>query len=122
MSPIQMSKLESAIRIVLEFNEAFNRHDVSAMRKLISKDCVFESTSPAPAGSKYTGKESITQYLQDLFTDAPKAKMEIEEAFGMGNRCIMRWKYIAGEGHVRGVDLFQVKEGYISERLSYAKE
>jgi len=116
-----MSKLESAIRVVLEFNEAFNRHDVNGMKKLLSADCVFESTSPAPGGSVYTGKESIAQYLQDLFTDAPKAKMEIEEAFGMGNRCIMRWKYSWGDGHVRGVDLYQVTEGHISEKLSYTK-
>ena len=27
MSPIRMSKLESAVRIVLEFNNAFHRHE-----------------------------------------------------------------------------------------------
>jgi len=25
------------------------------------------------------------------------------------------------KGHVRGVDIFQVKDGYISEKLSYVK-
>jgi hypothetical protein len=29
MSPTRMSRLESSIRLVLEFNEAFNRHDVA---------------------------------------------------------------------------------------------
>jgi hypothetical protein len=42
MSPIRMSKIESGMRVVLEFNEAFNRHDVTGMMQLLSDDCVFE--------------------------------------------------------------------------------
>ena len=34
MSPIRMSKIEFAIRTVLEFNQAFNRHDVTGMMAL----------------------------------------------------------------------------------------
>jgi hypothetical protein len=36
MSPIRMSKLEAAMRVVLAFNEAFNRHDVPGMMQLMS--------------------------------------------------------------------------------------
>ena len=36
MSPIRMSKIENALRIVLEFNEAFNRHDVTGMMQLMT--------------------------------------------------------------------------------------
>ena len=43
------------MRVVLEFNEAFNRHDVAGMMQLMSEDCVFENTSPAPDGTVYTG-------------------------------------------------------------------
>lgn len=39
----------------------------------------------------------------------------------MGDRCIMRWKYSWGDGHVRGVDIFKVKGGFITEKLSYVK-
>jgi hypothetical protein len=31
MSPARMSKLESSMRIVLEFKDAFNSHDVAGM-------------------------------------------------------------------------------------------
>ena len=44
MSPIRMSKVEGALRVVLEFNEAFNQHDVVGMMQLMSADCVFENT------------------------------------------------------------------------------
>jgi steroid delta-isomerase-like uncharacterized protein len=126
MSPANMTKLESAMRIVLEFNEAFNRHDVTGMMRLMSEDCVFENTDPAPDGTVYSGKEAVRQFWQDFFRDSPQAHIDIEEIFGLENRCIMRWKYhwvdAAGKkGHVRGVDIFQVKEGFISEKLSYVK-
>lgn len=126
MSPIRMSKIETASRIVLEFNEAFNRHDVEGMMKLMSDDCVFENTDPAPDGTRYAGKEAVTQFWKNFFQESPQAHIEIEEIFGLGMRCVMRWKYewIDAEGkkgHVRGVDIFQVREGLITEKFSYVK-
>ncbi len=126
MSSTRLARLESALRVVLEFNEAFNRHDVAGMMQLMTDDCVFENTSPAPDGTVYTGKAAVTQFWQDFFRESPQARIDIEEAFGLGLRCIMRWKYswvdAAGNpGHVRGVDIFQVQGGLIREKLSYVK-
>ena len=126
MSPTRMSRLESAIRLVLEFNEAFNRHDVAGMLKLMSDNCVFENTDPAPDGAVYSGKAAITRFWQDFFCASPHAHIEIEEVFSLGERCIMRWRYAwvdaAGkEGHVRGVDIFRVRNGSICEKFSYVK-
>jgi predicted SnoaL-like aldol condensation-catalyzing enzyme len=121
-----MSKLESAIRIVLEFHEAFNRHDVAGMMKLMSDDCIFENTNPPPDGAVYSGKEVVTHFWQDFFRESPHAHIEIEEIFSFGERCVMRWRYswvnMGGEkGHVRGVDIFRVRNGSICEELSYVK-
>ena len=126
MSPVQMSKIESGMRIVLDFNDAFNRHDVAGMMKLMTDDCLFENTDPAPDGTIYSGKAAVTRFWQDFFKESPHAHIEIEEIFGMGLHCIMRWKYTwvdaAGQqGHVRGVDVFKLKEELISEKLSYVK-
>ncbi len=127
MSPTRMSKIESATRVVLAFNEAFNRHDVAGMMELMSEDCVFENTASAPDGTVYKGREAVTQFWQEFFRESPKAHIEIEDVFGMGYRCVMRWRYdwvdAAGEnGHVRGVDIFQVRNGLIREKSSYVKE
>jgi len=121
-----MSKLESGVRLVIEFNEAFNRHDVARMMQLMSDDCLFENTDPAPDGMVYKGKEAVTQFWQDFFRESPQAHIEVEEIFGLGFRCVMRWKYdwLDGEGkqgHVRGVDIFKLKDGLICEKLSYVK-
>ncbi len=123
---MKLSKLEAAIRIVLEFNEAFNRHDVAGMMQLMSDDCVFENTAPAPDGTVYSGKEAVTQFWHHFFHESPQAHIDIEEIFGFSNRCVMRWRYnwvdAAGQaGHIRGVDIFQVKNELITEKLSYVK-
>jgi len=123
---MRMSRIESAIRVVLEFNKAFNRHDVAGMMQLMSDDCTFENYGPAPDGAVYAGKEAITRFWQDFFRESPQAHIEIEEIFGFGFRCVTRWRYDwvngAGEkGHVRGVDIFKLKGGSICEQLSYVK-
>lgn len=123
---MKMVKIEAAMRVVLAFNDAFNRHDVPAMMALMTDDCVFENTSPAPDGTRYVGKAAVTQFWQDFFSASPAAYIHVEEIFGLGWRCVMRWRYdwvdAAGQpGHVRGVDIFTVKDGLISEKLSYVK-
>ena len=123
---MKMSKIETVMRTVLKFNEAFNRHDVAGMMQLMSDNCIFEDTTPSPDGTIYSGKEAVTQFWHDFFRQSSQPHIEIEEIFGMGFRCIMRWRYewidAAGEkGHVRGVDIFKLKDGLISEKLSYVK-
>jgi len=126
MSPARMAKVESGMRLVLAFNDAFNQHDIEGMMKLMSEDCAFENTSPAPDGTVYKGKDAVTKFWHNFFRESPSAHIEIEEIFGLGNHCIMRWRYdwvdVSGiKGHVRGVDIFKIKEGFISEKLSYVK-
>ncbi|MFW6098187.1 MAG: nuclear transport factor 2 family protein [Chloroflexota bacterium] len=121
-----MSRLESTVRVVLAFNEAFNDHDVAAMMQLMSDNCRFENTEPAPDGAVYEGKEAVTRFWREFFRQSPHAHIEIEEVFGLGNRCVMRWCYewvnAEGEpGHVRGVDIYRVQDGLICEKLSYVK-
>lgn len=126
MSPTKMSRLESAMRVVLAFNEACNRHDVAGMMRLMSDDCRFENTAPAPDGTVYEGKEAVTRFWQTFFAESPQAHFETEEIFGLGRRCIVRWRYEwvdadGAPGHVRGVDVFRVEDELIVEKLSYVK-
>jgi hypothetical protein len=45
----------------------------------------------------------------------------VEETFTSGERVVQRWVYNWGDGHVRGVDLFQVRDGKVTEKRSYVK-
>lgn len=126
MSAECLLQMEEPMRVVLAFNDALNRHDVEGMMQLMTEDCVFENTNPPPEGSVYSGKAAVTQFWQDFFRQSPHAHIEIEEIFGVGARCIMRWRYewvdqSGQQGYVRGVDLYQVRDNLICEKLSYVK-
>ena len=71
-------------------------------------------------------KPPSQQYWQAFFARSPKAHIKIEETFGYGLRCVMRYRYdgldeSGTSGHVRGVDLLRVQNGLIVEKLSYLK-
>jgi ketosteroid isomerase-like protein len=110
---------------VERFNDAFNRHDVDAMMRCMTADCVFENTRPAPDGTRLVGQSAVRSFWQEFFARSPEARFETEELFAAGDRCVVRWTYHwirnGKAGHVRGVDLFRVRDGHVAEKLSYVK-
>jgi ketosteroid isomerase-like protein len=116
----------SAIAAVEQFNDAFNRHDVAALMAAMTDDCIFENTFPAPDGTRYEGQAAVRAVWESFFASSPQARFETEEIFAAGDRCVVRWVYhwVDGEGrpgHVRGVDLFRLRNGKVAEKLSYVK-
>lgn len=117
---------ESASAIIEHFNEAFNRHDVDAIMALMTEDCVFENTSPAPDGERHEGQAEVQEFWQRFFAGTPSAHFETEDLFAAGDRCTVRWRYTWTEpdgesGHVRGVDVYRLRDGKVAEKLSYVK-
>lgn len=126
MTPIHLEHIESGVRTVIAFTEAFNRHDLPGMLGLLSEDCILEAASPPPDGAVYRGKATLSLFWQDYFTRSYNAHLKIEETAGFGLRCVVRWRcdWTDGAGlptHRRGVDLFRVQNGLIAEHLSYVK-
>jgi uncharacterized protein (TIGR02246 family) len=111
--------------VVEAFNEAFNRHDVDAIMALMTDDCVFENTRPAPDGTRVAGQDAVRSFWTQFFARSPQARFDTEEIFESGDRCVVRWMYQwvrdGTPGHVRGVDLFRVRDGKVAEKLSYVK-
>ena len=126
-SSMKMSKLETAIRVVIDFNKAFNGHDVPAMIGLVSDDCVFENPDPFAKAELYKGREELARFGERFFVLHPQATFEIDEIFGFSIHCVMRWSLdseeIPGVRHrFQGVDLFQIKNALICEKLTYVKK
>jgi len=111
--------------IIDRFNDAFNRHDVDAIMICMTSDCVFENTRPAPDGARLVGQAAVRAYWEEFFARSPLARFDTEEVFAVGDRCVVRWVYHwvrdGTPGHVRGVDLFRVRDGKVAEKLSYVK-
>jgi ketosteroid isomerase-like protein len=112
---------EATLTTIERFNEAFNRHDVDAVMALMTEDVVFENTSPPPDGERYEGQAAVRAAWEALFAGSPAAHFESEDIFAVGDRTVVRWRYSWGDGHIRGVDVFRVREGKVADKLSYVK-
>jgi ketosteroid isomerase-like protein len=114
-----------ASAVVERFNDAVNRHDVDGIMALMTDECVFENTRPAPDGTRVAGQAAMRAFWVEFFQRSPKARFDTEEVFESGDRCVVRWVYHwvreGVPGHVRGVDVFRVRDGKVAEKLSYVK-
>jgi len=116
----------STLAAVRRFNKAFDRHDVDGVMAAMTEDCVFENTCPPPDGERYAGQDSVRAFWERFFDSSPDARFTTEEIFAAKDRCVVRWRYDwAGKdgtpGHIRGVDLFLVRDGKVAEKLAYVK-
>lgn len=117
---------KETLATIQRFNEAFNQHDVDAVMATMTDDCVFENTSPSPDGERYSGQAAVRAFWEQFFGSSPHAKFETEDIFAGGDRCVVRWLYRWVEedgkhGHIRGVDVFRVRDGKVAEKFAYVK-
>jgi ketosteroid isomerase-like protein len=117
------AETQMTLDVIRRFNEAFNRHDVDGVMALMTADCVFENTLPAPDGERFEGAPAVRAFWQRFFQTTPAARFETEESFAVGDRCVVRWVFRWDDrgGHVRGVDVLRVRDGKVAEKLAYVK-
>jgi ketosteroid isomerase-like protein len=113
-------------RMVIDrFNEAFNRHDADALAPLLTDDTVFEDTSPAPDGQRIEGKAAVMTFWRGWFARNSDAVFDAEEVIVSDERAVVRWVYRklrSGQPwHLRGVDVFTVRDGKVAAKLAYVK-
>ena len=106
--------------VVEAFGAAWADHDLEAALSLITEDCVFDATGPAPDGSRHVGKEAVRRAWQAIFDDGD-SRFDAEETFAAGDRVVQLWRYTWADGHVRGVDVLRVRDDKVAEKLSYVK-
>lgn len=111
--------------VIDRFNEAFNKHDADALALVLTDDTVFEDTSPGPDGQRIEGKIAVVAFWRGWFTRNPDAHFEAEEMIVSGDRAVVRWVYRKTRNgrpwHLRGVDVFTVRDGKVAAKLAYVK-
>ena len=117
---------DPVLSLVVRFNEALNRQEVDTMLGLMTEECVFENTAPSPDGARYQGQKAVRAFWEAFFRSSQSPRIEIEEIFVLGERCVMRWIYHWVDtqglpGHIRGVDIYKISGDKIAEKLSYVK-
>jgi hypothetical protein len=108
------------LKVVEAFGLAWADHDLDAALAMITDDCLFDATGPAPDGTRCVGADAIRAAWGPIFADT-RSQFEAEETFQADDRVVQRWRYTFDGGHVRGVDLFRVRDGKVAEKLSYVK-
>jgi ketosteroid isomerase-like protein len=107
------------------FNEAFSRHDADALAAWLTEDTVFENTSPAPDGQRIEGKAAVVAFWREWFARNADAVFDTEEVILGADRVVVRWVYRKVRNgqpwHVRGVDVFAVRDGKVAAKLAYVK-
>jgi uncharacterized protein (TIGR03086 family) len=107
------------------FNAAFGSADMEAVLDLVTDDCVFEATGPAPDGTRHSGRDAVRAAWEEVFATPGMAFVE-EESYVQGDRATVRWRYEwhppdGTSGHVRGVDVMRFRDGKVCEKFSYVK-
>ena len=127
MTPEQnAASQELTTRTTIErFNQAFNLHDGNGLAALLTEDTVFEDTSPAPDGRRIEGKAAVVDFWRGWFERNPDARFEAEDMIVSGNRATVLWVYHKMRNgqpwHLRGVDVFTVRDGKVTAKLAYVK-
>ncbi len=117
---------EQATRTAIDkFNEVFNRHDADSLATFLTEDTIFEDTSPAPDGRRIEGKVAVVEFWRAWFARNTDARFEAEEVIVSGNRATVLWVYRKMRNgqpwHLRGVDVFTVRDGKVAAKLAYVK-
>ena len=112
--------MDDVLSVIDTFGAAWASHDLDAALALVTDDCVFDATGPAPDGERAVGPEAIRAAWAPIFADTA-SRFEPEETIAAGDRVVQRWTYSWDGGHVRGVDVMRVRDGRVAEKLSYVK-
>ena len=59
-----------AMEVVTSFGARWADHDLDGALALVSEDCVFDATGPAPDGTRHVGRAAIRQAWQAIFADS----------------------------------------------------
>ena len=111
--------------VIDRFNEAFNGHDADALALVLTDDTLFEDTSPPPDGRRIEGKAAVVEFWRGWFARNGDAVFEAEDVIIAGDRAVVCWVYRKPRNgqpwHLRGVDVFTVRDGKVAAKLAYVK-
>jgi ketosteroid isomerase-like protein len=111
--------------VIDRFNEAFNGHDADALALVLTDDTLFEDTSPPPDGRRIEGKAAVVDFWRGWFARNADAVFEAEDVIIAGDRAVVCWVYRKPRNgqpwHLRGVDVFTVRDGKVAAKLAYVK-
>ncbi len=114
-------------KLLKEFLEAFNQHDLDSIMDYFADDCIFYMPRGAkPRGDQYVGKSEVRAGLAKRFEGIPDVHYGEDQHWVCGNFGVSEWTLtgtsVSGQRlEVRGVDLLEFTEGKITRKDSFWK-
>lgn len=114
-------------RLMAEFGDAWNRHDVEALIGMMTGDCVMQmSTGPLPKGARFEGSAAIRGGIERMFAAIPDVQWQSRGSFSEGNRGVFEW-VMSGTGpngyfESEGCDILTFRDGKVSFKNSFRKQ
>lgn len=114
-------------KILKEFLEAFNRHDLDAIMDYFAEDCVFYMPrGSTPRGDRYVGKTEVRRGLAKRFEGIPDVHYGEDQHWVYRDFGVSEWTLtgtaVSGKKiKVRGVDLLEFARGKIIRKDSFWK-
>ena len=118
---------ETTEALLRHFAAAWNRHDIEGLLALVTEDCVFETAAgPTAGGAIFVGKTALRTAFPGGWTTWPDARWEEPVHVVAGNRAFSEWTFRGTDRtgasiEVRGVDLFEIRDGLIARKDTYRK-
>lgn len=109
------------------FAEAWNRHDIEAIMRMMPDDCVFEaSAGPDVCGARYVGAQAVRASFLEVWQNFPDAQWRAPRHFVSGDRGVSEWTFTGTRAdgsrvEVNGCDVFTFRDGKIAVKNSYRK-
>lgn len=116
---------EATLALVKRFEDSFNRHDPDGLMADMTEDCVFEHVAPEGKGiGRHEGQAAVRAVWAALPEQFPGYRFSTEDIFATDDRCAYRWLLHwnlpdGGQGELRGIDVYTVRDGKIAEKYTY---
>lgn len=119
-SPVTVATLEA-------FSDAWNRHDIDALMRFMTEDCVFQTAAgPEACGTRHVGQAAVRKAFASAWEAVPDAQWRNAAHFVHGDFGTSQWTFTgtAADGsriEVDGIDVFEFRNGRIHLKNVFRK-
>ncbi len=119
-APVSVATLEA-------FSAAWNRHDIDALMRFMSDDCVFQTAAGSESyGTRHVGHAAVRQAFEAAWQTVPDAQWENGRHVVHGDFGTSMWTFTgtAADGtriETDGIDVFEFRDGKIRLKNVFRK-
>lgn len=114
-------------RLLEDFAQAFNRHDLDGVVERMTEDCVFLASAGSDVcGERFAGQTAVRAAFADVIVRLPDVQWNDPVHSIMGDRAIAEWRFTctqpdARKQNVAGLDVFRLRDGKIAVKSAFRK-